>query len=1034
MSRLVTITTGRPGPTGPAGADGIDALPPDVVLIDAYTALPAEVVNAGTSATGWGSTNHSTAFAYDATKGAVLVILRAGVSNAALTAEAHYNLTEPLDVSDRAAVELDVMFDMNQVDTDMAQRLEFVACAGANLSGTAAVGTWAGGNENEWFHVIIPLDELTSIQSVGMRTVSAGSTVSDTTRFWFRNVQLGAVSEVQAAQLAGKTPFVSEGDTVSAGGTWDGRTTSPRLDIRFHHAVHPGLHGWRDLREWQIDETGTVDVTSQLAWILNSLAPGEKLMFPHEAKFLVHGSVVLGGLDNLEVDFNGSVIYDDAYRIPAVNTINDFIQLSNCRDIKLRNGLIVAAKFGDTNSSIAPGTASATFITTIAGSPTTSGATKLLDAQDEGIRIQPFNGSDYSYLGRHYDLTLGLVNKLSVILSDSAQVASDCRIRMTDADGYVIAESTLTLTGTPTEYALVGAPNDLSKLVRLEVVKMTATTNTITVSTVKCWGRTAYSTASEFTSGITIGSGNQRIEVADFHIEGVGGYGFNVQGSVTSPPTDITARRVVTRATHTQGLTVNLARRVELIDCKSWESARSAFDIEPYAATWFVEGVKMKNCEARNPINYGLAATAWAQITNLEVDGFTVEGAGVGAWIGGARGATISNILVRSGSDIVVFTGQDMMIDGVVAQYPPSVTSGTADGPDATSYTAGGNIIKSYTAQLDSLSATRAPDFLDGTTLIGPGAGVKAHGGSTVTGGSGGNGAAQVTGRPPMLAFIPGTHRQRLPNTYRGAATDGLWFPWGMDAVEGVTAALGVSGTSTPAVNLRGIAQAVTESATDIDIFFPSKGFAGTFGSVGSISSGTTTGGTLVPTTTYYYSYCARPHWRRSHKAAMATTRSATISAEHNSVTNIGVTDWQDLTNGYHLAGLTVYRGTTGASGPWDTRFDVVPDTPWYSLRSDFTVFTDLGDTLVWPSAPASDRNWGYPNMTSLGVAATAQSGEWATIVDETGWEPDTSYAIQVTPSWGTTVWVTAKAKGGFTINFGTAAPADATVDWFLVR
>ncbi len=48
--------------------------------------------------------------------------------------------------------------------------------------------------------------------------------------------------------------------------------------------------------------------------------------------------------------------------------------------------------------------------------------------------------------------------------------------------------------------------------------------------------------------------------------------------------------------------------------------------------------------------------------------------------------------------------------------------------------------------------------------------------------------------------------------------------------------------------------------------------------------------------------------------------------------------------------------------------------------------------------------------------------------------ERDGQYGVCVTPSWGTTTWVTAKTATGFTINLGTAAPANATVDYATFR
>lgn len=43
--------------------------------------------------------------------------------------------------------------------------------------------------------------------------------------------------------------------------------------------------------------------------------------------------------------------------------------------------------------------------------------------------------------------------------------------------------------------------------------------------------------------------------------------------------------------------------------------------------------------------------------------------------------------------------------------------------------------------------------------------------------------------------------------------------------------------------------------------------------------------------------------------------------------------------------------------------------------------------------------------------------------------EQDANYGVSVTPSWLTTVRVHSKTTTGYTIEFGTGAPASATVD-----
>lgn len=44
------------------------------------------------------------------------------------------------------------------------------------------------------------------------------------------------------------------------------------------------------------------------------------------------------------------------------------------------------------------------------------------------------------------------------------------------------------------------------------------------------------------------------------------------------------------------------------------------------------------------------------------------------------------------------------------------------------------------------------------------------------------------------------------------------------------------------------------------------------------------------------------------------------------------------------------------------------------------------------------------------------------------------NYAVLCTPNWNTTCWVSNKTANGFTLNYGTAAPAGQLVDWFVVH
>ena len=64
-------------------------------------------------------------------------------------------------------------------------------------------------------------------------------------------------------------------------------------------------------------------------------------------------------------------------------------------------------------------------------------------------------------------------------------------------------------------------------------------------------------------------------------------------------------------------------------------------------------------------------------------------------------------------------------------------------------------------------------------------------------------------------------------------------------------------------------------------------------------------------------------------------------------------------------------------------------------------------------------------NKVNLAVADTAVS----VAVAFTREEPDALFGVTALPNWGTTVWFSAKAVTGCTINFGTAAGPGATVD-----
>jgi lysophospholipase L1-like esterase len=64
-----------------------------------------------------------------------------------------------------------------------------------------------------------------------------------------------------------------------------------------------------------------------------------------------------------------------------------------------------------------------------------------------------------------------------------------------------------------------------------------------------------------------------------------------------------------------------------------------------------------------------------------------------------------------------------------------------------------------------------------------------------------------------------------------------------------------------------------------------------------------------------------------------------------------------------------------------------------------------------------------------FGTAPNVTVTQGATSVQVNMNEVDTTYTITVSPNWNTSWWITNKAYNGFTVNFGTPAPVNASID-----
>ena len=126
-----------------------------------------------------------------------------------------------------------------------------------------------------------------------------------------------------------------------------------------------------------------------------------------------------------------------------------------------------------------------------------------------------------------------------------------------------------------------------------------------------------------------------------------------------------------------------------------------------------------------------------------------------------------------------------------------------------------------------------------------------------------------------------------------------------------------------------------------------------------------------------------------------------------------------------------------GSAEPGSTRpatgspFQLNQDNGRYELRPGATI--DMkGEPLIGLGGIAAAFDGKGTNMRGINVAVEA--GVLYHEVSLPRLEADGRFGVQVAPSWPTTFAIVGKSPAGFTVSFGTPAPANAHLDWFLIR
>jgi hypothetical protein len=363
-----------------------------------------------------------------------------------------------------------------------------------------------------------------------------------------------------------------------------------------------------------------------------------------------------------------------------------------------------------------------------------------------------------------------------------------------------------------------------------------------------------------------------------------------------------------------------------------------------------------------------------------------------------------------------------MLIENMLIERMVNVIGGTHTDDNAGLWTHGGHTIRDIRINRPSsfnhfMIATDAlpcivqnVSTINALQVVSPGAG-----GTTWAG----VGPIQFPSTQDFNGIDVGPVRALYPNTYKGLAQSAPWVPGGFDHLdEPVVRVRGLSGASTRGNNFRALNVAVTASTSTKTITFATRSYPNPAWTTGAVPPG---GGTLTPSTNYYYRMAGRPLYGGPPVPLVSHVNNTSSTG---TVLSLGISGLGNAANGVQIAGVTLYRGLVSA-GPFTMRYDWIPDKPFYGVRGSQSLW-DFGTYIQ--TVTANNTCWGYPTTTN-GVAGTY------TPVDETGYEPDVNYGVFLETSWATTWSVTAKRTDGFDLAFGTAAPGGGgLISWMIVR
>jgi len=1023
----------------PANASAVRPLMLPTDLVDAadFTGLAESVIAACDATTGWAATSlHSGTITVDTVKkttgtGSITASLQMDVGQ---DPKLYFTPTSPLSIAGRSLVALDVY--INEDGPGMGPRnlcWAYVA-DGAALAGNVQAVNLGSVTDSTWTTIVLPLSGLNNITSIGFWRIDTRTFVAGTERAIINIDNVRFLSEtkldVAVASSPGAVAWVPPTYTPDA--NQEALTRAGAIDARL--GVWPKQNNVIWLHDHLAHvvgaETGLTDVAFAVGTLINTAPPGSRICAAPGAVYRFDHDMEITNHD-ITIDFT------DATCFLTYQSNTPFIDLRFCDRVRVTGGMWLGYK-----TTVHSGSN----MENIAGTPTISGTTKLLDAQNEEVQLLDDSSWAEPYLWARVvpqqvgiaDDGLGVRNYWSVVLSDTAQVANDWIVTVYSGDTTtVLAQQTLTVTSTPTAYPIQVFPNDVLTRLRLTVKKATATANTGTVTSVTSYGRNDYSATYDVASAFIVTS-SQFITIDNMWIEGFGGDAIQLSDSGAK---FIYVRNVRSHGMRRQGMSFNQGSDIWIENVHVSGTGRSGIDFEPFATTWFTQRVTLRQARFDEITNYAFAMGNWARNMDFTMEDIVIGRCRIATMSGGFRRGTIRNLTsnsqVNTGEADMLISGQFMVVENIkVAGSIRGSGSGNTfdDGTGAVSFAPMGNVMRNVFIPVGT--SNPLVDLLDGWDIHG----VSMYSAETTDYTSVANNAIgpMRIRQEAATADFSGVHirewHRQFPNTFKAPiAHSSVWMPNGWNHYDDpVYNARSLSGGATRGNNLRGLNVALAASVSTHAVTFPAR----TVGTLTSFTAAATNAptttpigavgpGTMAPGTYYYRvaprGYTAGPGTFLAQQSATLTTQTAAI---------LTINGLQSHPLGLLIAGITVLRGTT--TGVYDTRWDIIPNREFFGLGNTNLVLWDVGPNMAMRDVNLDvDRAYGFPLQTAATVGASLLA------VDQSGNEPDANFDVWVTTNWNSgTPWITGKTAAGFTINFPNASPSDGSgrASWLVIR